>query len=383
MSEYQYYEFLAVDRPLTRSQIAEVREFSSRADISATSFVNEYNFGNFRGNPDLMVTKYFDLMVYFANWGTHRLLVGLPAEAADLKAWRQYESEFALEFRKGAPDRVIVEFFSEDEEGWDDESDSGGLMASLAPIREELLNGDPRPLYLAWLAGIERDEDADDQAPPVPAGLKKLTSAQKALADFLRVDEDLLGAAARDSTVSAAHAPSLSLDDWVRSLPPSEKDRMLQALIGQEDSAARAKVIRQYRAAAHAAGPSAEGVRRTAGELRETAEAVREHREALERAAAERLRERERAKAAAALEARLKTLMDREADAWHKVEQAIEAKQSSQYEAAVATLRDLRELAIRKDALDAFTRRIRALREANRYKSAFIRRLDQADLLSR
>ena len=42
MSEYQYYEFLAVDRPLTIAQIAAVRKFSSRADISPTSFVNEY-----------------------------------------------------------------------------------------------------------------------------------------------------------------------------------------------------------------------------------------------------------------------------------------------------------------------------------------------------
>jgi hypothetical protein len=31
MSEYQYYEFLAVDRPLTLTEQAEVREFSSRA----------------------------------------------------------------------------------------------------------------------------------------------------------------------------------------------------------------------------------------------------------------------------------------------------------------------------------------------------------------
>jgi hypothetical protein len=30
MSEYQYYEFLAVDRPLTVAEQAEVREFSTR-----------------------------------------------------------------------------------------------------------------------------------------------------------------------------------------------------------------------------------------------------------------------------------------------------------------------------------------------------------------
>jgi hypothetical protein len=41
MSEYQYYEFLAVDRALTKGEIAEVRKMSSRANITATRFVNE------------------------------------------------------------------------------------------------------------------------------------------------------------------------------------------------------------------------------------------------------------------------------------------------------------------------------------------------------
>ncbi len=35
MSEYQYYEFLAVDRPLTAAEQAEVREFSTRARTRA------------------------------------------------------------------------------------------------------------------------------------------------------------------------------------------------------------------------------------------------------------------------------------------------------------------------------------------------------------
>jgi hypothetical protein len=38
MSEYQYYEFLAVDRPLTITEQAEIREFSASAGITTTSF---------------------------------------------------------------------------------------------------------------------------------------------------------------------------------------------------------------------------------------------------------------------------------------------------------------------------------------------------------
>ena len=50
MSEYQFYEFLAVDRPLTRDDQEALRSLSSRATITATSFTNEYNFGDFRGD---------------------------------------------------------------------------------------------------------------------------------------------------------------------------------------------------------------------------------------------------------------------------------------------------------------------------------------------
>ncbi len=52
MSEYQYYEFLAIDRPLDAAEQAEVQSMSTRARITATSFVNDYHWGNFRADPD-------------------------------------------------------------------------------------------------------------------------------------------------------------------------------------------------------------------------------------------------------------------------------------------------------------------------------------------
>jgi hypothetical protein len=69
MSEYQYYEFLALDQPLTDKQRAELRSLSTRAEISATRFVNEYHWGNFTGDPRMMMERYFDAFLYLANWG--------------------------------------------------------------------------------------------------------------------------------------------------------------------------------------------------------------------------------------------------------------------------------------------------------------------------
>ncbi len=43
MSEYQYFEFQAIDRPLSRKEMAELRSYSTRARITPTSFVNDYS----------------------------------------------------------------------------------------------------------------------------------------------------------------------------------------------------------------------------------------------------------------------------------------------------------------------------------------------------
>lgn len=43
MSEYQYYEFLVIDRPLTSEEIEELRSISTRARITPVSFINHYN----------------------------------------------------------------------------------------------------------------------------------------------------------------------------------------------------------------------------------------------------------------------------------------------------------------------------------------------------
>lgn len=90
MSEYQYYEFVAVDRPLDDRQLGELRVLSTRAEITPTSFVNEYHWGDFRGDPRALLERYFDAFLYLANWGTRRLMMRLPARLLDLETARQY-----------------------------------------------------------------------------------------------------------------------------------------------------------------------------------------------------------------------------------------------------------------------------------------------------
>ncbi len=42
MSEYQYYEFQAIDRPLTEEQQAYMRSLSSRVELTPTQAVFTY-----------------------------------------------------------------------------------------------------------------------------------------------------------------------------------------------------------------------------------------------------------------------------------------------------------------------------------------------------
>jgi len=51
MSEYQSYEFVALDRPLTPDEMAELRAISTRAEITPTRFWNETNGATSKPTP--------------------------------------------------------------------------------------------------------------------------------------------------------------------------------------------------------------------------------------------------------------------------------------------------------------------------------------------
>jgi hypothetical protein len=136
VSEYQYYDFCAIDRPLTRKEMAALRSISTRAAITATSFTNHYERGDLKANPSKLLEKYFDVFVYVANWGTHEFCIRLPQESVDYKLLKAMVPGGTVQVRKTAR-FVIVEFGSEAE--WDGEDDGTGWMSSLMPLRSDHL----------------------------------------------------------------------------------------------------------------------------------------------------------------------------------------------------------------------------------------------------
>jgi hypothetical protein len=295
LSEYQYYEFIAVDRPLDRQQQAELRSLSTRADITSTSFINTYQWGDFKGDPRELMTRYFDAHLYFANWGSRRLMVRLPADVLDLETATDYcVGDSASAWAAGG--HVVLDLNRYDEGSDEFDIDGYGLLGSIIPVRGELAAGGLRLLYLAWLRCVQSDELSDEEPePPVPAGMRELSASLAAVVEFLDLDEDLLEAAASASPDLATTAPRpAELQQWVTGLPATEKDAILGRLITGGDGQLRAELLRRYRDEHPAEQSEAEP--RTAGQLIEAADRIRaeRHRRAAEEQERSRLR-RERA----------------------------------------------------------------------------------------
>ncbi|KJY41544.1 hypothetical protein VR41_12080 [Streptomyces sp. NRRL B-1568] len=90
VSEFQYYHFVAIDRLLDREQLAEIRQLTTRASLTPTSFVNTYQWGDFKGSPETLVEHYYDGHLYFANWGTRRVILRWPVDQLPLEVAERY-----------------------------------------------------------------------------------------------------------------------------------------------------------------------------------------------------------------------------------------------------------------------------------------------------
>jgi hypothetical protein len=378
MSEYQYYEFQAVDRPLTAKEMSELRSYSTRARITPTTFVNEYSYGSFKGDEDAWMEKYFDAYLYLANWGTHVLKLRLPSRLLDAATAKTYCGGDSAFVREKAG-KVVLSFVSQDEEGGD-WVEGEGHLSSMISVRAELARGDHRALYLGWLLRAQTGElDDDDTEPPVPPGLGQLSASLESLAEFLRIDGDLLHVAAEASPpIGDAGLDRDDVRTWVGKLPAKEKDELIANLVIDADHAQIAELLQRF-LKERAGNKPASTTGRTVGQLLQAAEAYATERKRIEaekRAKEKARRERE---AAIAREKHLDSLVGREAKLWTEVDSLVATKQPKNYDQAVKILVDLRDLAARGKRGD-FGLRIEALRQAQSKKPSFIERLRKAGL---
>jgi hypothetical protein len=197
MSEFQYYEFVAIDRPLNATERGRLRAITSRATITSTRLVNTYEWGNFKADPHELVAKYFDAFLYYANWGTRRLILRVPSARLDPKVAKRYCATRTVRSRSNrsvatvtaTEKHLVIDLWSGRESGDDWGNGEPGVLSALVPIRNELMTGDYRALYLAWQLRARAGEiSAKNRTPPVPIGTRRLTGSQQALVEFLRID---------------------------------------------------------------------------------------------------------------------------------------------------------------------------------------------------
>lgn len=378
MSEYQYFEFAAIDRPLTDGEMAALRAVSTRAVITPSGFVNHYEWGGLKADPLDWMRRYFDAFVYLADWAHCRFALRLPRDMFGKAELKPFGVKQSLTI-DASEDHWILDWSLEGSDNYDRfaEDDGRGWMGRLVPLRDELIRGDQRSLYLGWLAGAAKGEVPETTLEPtVPAGLSQLSAAQNALAAFLEIDADIIAAAAIGSA-DASDRPE-SVDAWLQSLSPDELRSMLKSIVRADRPNPQREVASRYRAwhRQHAPQTAPEARRRSVAELRSLAVPAGEERRRRDALA----REQQAAARRTQRDAQLRLLMSDVDKRWLALHQQAERGSASAYEQAVRALSDLAEAYAIVSDRKTFDRELRRFLVRHAKRGALLRRLTEAGL---
>ena len=374
MSEYQYYEFEAIDGPISDEGLRYARGCSSRADVSRVRWQNTYTFGDFHGSVDTLL-KYYDAHFYIANWGTVRLGVAVPKGAVApeaiepyLRGGERHEDTLTV---KEIGNRCVV-YWERNEEGGGGWTEGEGLIDQLIGVREELMRGDYRALFLGWLADFDPDEwrDPKDAAvvmPPIPAGLDHLSPALVALIKHFPVDRDALAVAAGLSQTSTPDR--IPIAAVLEKLPVSD----MRALLARVAEGGGAGVMTELNRLTYPREQIAvgEAMRCTdfAAKTIETRE-VR-HKQEREAAAAKRQREAELRKQ------HLTSIMQRADTIWLGLDPLMDQKIASAYDEAAAQLKELRDAYAQAGDINGFHQKLSGFRLRHSNRPAMLRRIEE------
>jgi hypothetical protein len=248
-----------------------------------------------------------------------------------------------------------------------------GWLGSLVGLRDAILQGDHRMLYLAWLKGVELayEMDEDAQEPPVPPGLGELTPSLRSFVELFDVNEDLIDTAAQRS--ASLKAKALTDDDMRRAiaqLPTEDRDDFLLRLAQGEPHLSlvlnrRMGSLVGADVSQHETSPC-----HTVGELLAEAKDLAERRQAAEAAAAEARRIAE-----------LEALAQRGDVVWDEISGLIQQGRAKPYDEAVQLMVKLRDLAEYQGQMVVFQAQLNRIRDEYSRRSALMRRLRNAGLL--
>ncbi len=377
MSEYQRYEFMTIDKPLTREQLDKVNGLSSHIEATSTHAIIEYHWGDFKHDPIDVLRKFFDGFLYWANWGSPQLAFRFPHGTLPADLIEGYDFDDLVTFTRHKDYDILDIQFGELEspDEW-----TAYELGSLIPMREELLEGDLRGLYIAWLKSQEtiwgydendmetEGEDDEHNAPPVPPGLAKLTVAQQGLVELLQLPEELVVAAVHHSSALAPSSDD-AFAAWIKLLTPERRDDYLLRLARNEPGLSR-QLVKELRELGKGKSKSAPS----------TAEHVpyvtllTESKTIKTQLAREKL-EQERL----AHQRHLQSIHNRQDDYWQQVDQAVVRGSGTGYDEAVKLLVELREVANNFKESQEFQERFRAWARNHLRRPALVKRLQNSN----
>jgi len=314
-----------------------------------------------------ILTKYFDAMLYLANWGSRQLVFRLPKSLVDPDQIRPYCKDGYISLSVVNKYFILNIEFHEEECGFWIEGE--GWLSSLACLRDDILKGDYRLLYLAWLKAITMEEMEENiSEPPVPPGLRKLSRPLRDFAELFEIEDHLIRAAAKKSADRKPPADDKLLQA-IRKLPREECNTFLLRLARGE---AHLSVEINKRLSELVSRPRTKHQEhRTVKQLFEDSnqEWEQEQQKKAEKAEAERIR---------ALEA----LAQKEPRVWKNIDELIQKSKAKAYDEAVRLLLQLRELAVYQGRRSVFQERLNRIHEQYRRRSTLIMRLNKVNLNS-
>ena len=375
MSEYQYFEWQTVDRLLTEAEQEDVSDLSSHIDVSSSRAVVTYAYGSFKHDPRKVLARFFDAHLYLANWGSRCLMFRFPSGLVNGNMIVPYCIQDRITFRTmNAFDVLDMDLSEEEGGGWIDDD---GSLSGLISLRNDILQGDYRSVYLAWLKVMSvqdgylprrrKSRAQTPMAPAIPAGLKQLTPALRRFVEQFDIPTSLLEAAAEHSP-ELAQTVTMDFKPLVAKLTREQCDRFLCRL-AQGDATVSMELKKQL----HAMEPcpqSFAGPGRSIDELLKRADAIESAR-----------KRREEREARRKHEAEMKDLADRETATWQQVDSLVALKQTKSYDDAIRLLAKLAQLAEFRGSQEDYRLRVNDLCERYKRLSGFRLRVQRANLL--
>jgi len=253
VSEYQYVVFQAVDGPLTDKQLEFAQRQSTRAEVSRWSLSVEYHYSSFRGDVEGLLRRGYDVYLQHTNYGSREIKLRLPRGMPFAKTvWSKNVDGEQLNWKGDAKGRGgILSLHPFHETGdlgelWETQK----YLDAAIHVRERLMSGDLRALYLLWMCAADDDYNnpAEMIEPPVPHGIAETATYGGELLSFFGLDPLLLVAAGS----GVAPAPNAELENgpvaqWVESLDNQRAKEVVHRLLVGDTASEKARFLAEIR----------------------------------------------------------------------------------------------------------------------------------------